>query len=99
MELLDPDAVLRSDAAAVAIGRTRAGHAALKQSPRSRCERAAREPRSSTAFRPRPGCPAVSCAIALLFTFSADRIATIEAVAEPERLATLDLVVAGDAWT
>jgi hypothetical protein len=33
----------------------------------------------------------------LLFTFSADRIASVEAVAEPERLAMLDLVVAGDA--
>jgi hypothetical protein len=37
--------------------------------------------------------------VALLFTFSADRIATIEAVADRERLAALDLVVADDAWT
>jgi len=35
--------------------------------------------------------------VALLFTFSADRITSIEAIAEPERLATLDLVVADDA--
>jgi hypothetical protein len=35
--------------------------------------------------------------VVLLFTFSADRIASVEAVAEPERLAMLDLVVAGDA--
>lgn len=37
--------------------------------------------------------------VALLFTFSTDRIAMIEAVADPERLATLDLVVASDAWS
>jgi hypothetical protein len=36
--------------------------------------------------------------VMLLFKFSADRIASIEAVAEPERLATLDFVVAGDPW-
>ena len=34
--------------------------------------------------------------IALLFWFSADRIVEIEAVATPERLATLDVVIVGE---
>jgi hypothetical protein len=35
----------------------------------------------------------------LPFTFSGDKIATNDAVAESDRPATLDLVVTGDTWT
>ena len=98
VELLDPDALLRcrrrggGDRGTRASTRRRSGRRLLDA--RARRAGRARRRRSAAAWMPRG-----QLRVALLFTFSGDRIATIEAVAEPERLATLDLVVAGDAWT
>ena len=87
-----------ADAAAVAIGapeQVRGAEAVAAFSMRGRGALAALvDGVPAAAWMPRG-----QLRVALLFTFSDDRIATIEAVAEPERLATLDLVVAGDAWT
>ena len=98
LELLDPDAVLRCDAAAVALGGPKQAHGA---------EAVAALMIQACGVQPAliDGAPAAAwlprgqLRVALLFTFSADRIAAIPAVAEPERLATLDLVIVGDAWT
>jgi RNA polymerase sigma factor (sigma-70 family) len=95
VELLDPDVVLRCDAAALALGAEEARGAATVAglAKRARGVQLALIDGAPAAIGLRDGAPR----IALLFTFSADRIATIEVVAEPERLATLDLVVVGDA--
>jgi RNA polymerase sigma factor (sigma-70 family) len=98
VQLLDPDAVLRADAAAVHAGapeQVRGAEAIAAFSMRARGAQAALvDGVPAAAWMPRG-----QLRVALLFTFSGDRIAAIEAVAEPERLATLDLVVAGAAWT
>jgi len=98
VELLDSDVVLRSDAAAVALGAAEEARGA---------ETIASLARRARGVQPAliDGLPAVvglrrgQPHIALLFTFSTDRIAAIEVVAEPERLATFDLVVLGDSST
>jgi RNA polymerase sigma-70 factor (ECF subfamily) len=96
IDLLDPDAVLRLDAAAVAMGgpeEARGAEAVAAFSMRARGARPALvDGDPAAAWMPRG-----QLRVVLLFTFSADRIASVEAVAEPERLAMLDLVVAGDA--
>jgi RNA polymerase sigma factor (sigma-70 family) len=90
VELLDPDVVLRCDAAAVALGAREARGA----------EQVAALARRARGVQPAliDGAPAAigvrggKTRIALLFTFSTDTITAIEIVAELERLATLDLV-------
>jgi RNA polymerase sigma factor (sigma-70 family) len=98
VELLDPDAVLRADAAAVAMGGPEEARGAEAVAAFSKRARGA-QPALVAGVPAAAWLPRGRLRVALLFTFSADRIATIEAVAEPERLATLDLVVAGQAWT
>jgi len=98
VKLLDPDVVLRSDAAAVAVGaieEARGAETIAALARRARGVQPALIDGAPAAVGLRGGRPR----IALLFTFSSDRIAAIEVVAEPERLATLDLVVVGDPST
>ncbi len=92
VDLLDPDAVLRCDAAAVAWGapeEARGAEAVAALARRARGVRPALIDGAPAAVGQSGG----EVRVALLFTFAADRIAAIEAVAEPERLATLDLVM------
>jgi RNA polymerase sigma-70 factor (ECF subfamily) len=92
VELLDPDVMLRSDAAAVRLGATEEARGA---------ETIASLTRRARGVQPAliDGAPAVVGLrrgrphIALLFTFFNNKIVAIEIVAEPERLATFDLVV------
>ena len=70
VELLDPDAVLRCDAAAVALGAPEEVRGAEAVAVDRKTRRAVRSPRSSTALPPRRGCPRGRLRIALLFTFS-----------------------------
>jgi RNA polymerase sigma-70 factor (ECF subfamily) len=96
VELLDPDVVLRADAAAVALGATeeaRGAETVAALAGRARGVQPALIDGAPAAVGVRRGQPR----IALLFTFSTDRIAAIEVVADPERLAALDFVVVGDA--
>jgi len=98
VELLDPDVALRSDAAAVALGaidQARGAETVASLARRARGVQPALIDGAPAAVGLRGGRPR----IALLFTFSADRIVAIEVVAEPERLATLDLVVVGNPST
>jgi RNA polymerase sigma factor (sigma-70 family) len=96
--LLDPDAVLRLDVTAVAMGGPAQANGADAVAAFSMRAREARpvlvDGQPAAAWM-----PAGKLRVVLLFTFSAERIATIEAVAERDRLATLDLVLAGEAWT
>jgi RNA polymerase sigma factor (sigma-70 family) len=95
VELLDSDAVLRCDPAAVEWGAPQEARGA---------ETIAALARRARGLQPVliDGAPAAAglrrgeLRVAMLFTFSADKISAIEAVAEPERLATLDLVVVDD---
>ncbi len=92
VELLDPDVVLRSDAAAVALGvpqEARGAGTVASLARRARGVQPALIDGAPAAVGQRRGQPR----IALLFTFSTNRIAAIEIVAAPEYLATLDLVV------
>jgi RNA polymerase sigma factor (sigma-70 family) len=95
VELLDPDAVLRGDAAAVALGgpeEARGAEAVAGFLVRARGARTALvDGAPALVWMPRG-----QLRVALLFTFSADKVAMIEAIAETERLATLDLVLADD---
>jgi RNA polymerase sigma factor (sigma-70 family) len=95
VELLDPDVALRSDPAAVALGaaaEARGAETIASLARRARGVQLALIDGAPALVGLRHGLPH----IALLFTFSTDKIAAIEVVAEPERLAMLDLVV-GDA--
>lgn len=98
VELLDPDAALRCDPAVVAIGGPEEAHGAETVAAYLRQARGA-QPALVNGAPAAVGLRGGQAGIALLFTFSGDKIAEIEAVAEPERLATLDLVVVGDART
>ncbi|MGO9344053.1 MAG: sigma-70 family RNA polymerase sigma factor [Acidimicrobiales bacterium] len=98
VELLDPDAVLRCDAAAVAFGAPQEARGAEAVAAIAKRARGA-QPALINGAPAGAGIRGGQLRVAMLFTFSADRIATIEAVADPERLATLDLVVVGDAST
>ena len=96
VELLDPDVVLRSDAAAVAFGaveEARGAETIALLARQARGVQPALIDGAPAAVGFRRGQPRV----ALRFTFSTNRIAAIEVVAEPERLATLDLIVVGNA--
>ena len=96
VELLDPDVVLRSDLTAVALGaaeEARGAETVASLARRARGVQPALINGAPAAVGLRRGQPR----IAMLFTFSTDRIAAIEIVAEPERLGTLDLVVVNDA--
>jgi RNA polymerase sigma factor (sigma-70 family) len=95
VELLDPDAVLRADAAAVALGgpeQARGAEAVAGFLVRARGARPALvDGAPALVWMPRG-----QLRVALLFTFSADKVAMVEAVAEPDHLAALDLVLADD---
>ncbi len=96
LELLDPDVVLRSDAAAVALGATaeaRGADTIASLARRARGVQAALVNGAPALIGLRRGQPH----IALLLTFSTDKIAGIEVVADPERLAALDFVVVSEA--
>jgi RNA polymerase sigma factor (sigma-70 family) len=96
LELLDPDVVLRSDVAAVALGaveEARGAETIASLAKRARGVRLALIDGAPAAIAISLGQPR----LALLFTFSTDKIAVIEVVAEPERLTRLDIVVVGDA--
>jgi RNA polymerase sigma factor (sigma-70 family) len=98
VELLDPDVVLRSDAAAVAFGaveEARGAETIASLARQARGVQPALIDGAPAAVGLRGGRPR----IALLFTFSTERITAIEVVADPERLATLDLVIADDPST
>jgi RNA polymerase sigma factor (sigma-70 family) len=93
VELLDPDVVLHSDAAAVAFGaveEARGAETIASLARQARGVQPALVDGAPAAVGLRGGRPRV----VLLFTFGVDKITAIEVVAEPERLATLDLVVA-----
>jgi RNA polymerase sigma-70 factor (ECF subfamily) len=94
VELLDPDAVLRADAAALAIGGPKEARGAEAVAAYSMRARGAR-PVLVDGVPAAAWMPGGTLRVVLLFTFSTDRIAAIDAVAEIERLATLDLVAAG----
>jgi hypothetical protein len=92
VELLDPDVVLRSDAAAIALGaaaEARGAETIASLAKRARGVQLALIDGAPALVGLRQGVPR----IAMLFTFSYDKIASIEIVAEPERLAAVDLVV------
>ena len=95
VELLDPEAVLRADTAAVALGgpeEARGAEAVAGFLVRARGARPALvDGAPALVWMPRG-----QLRVALLFTFSADKVAMVEAIAEPEHLATLDLVLADD---
>ncbi|MGH3025093.1 MAG: sigma-70 family RNA polymerase sigma factor [Gaiellaceae bacterium] len=95
VELLDPDVVVRCDAAALALGaeEARGAETVAATAKRARGVQPALIDGAPAAIGLRSG----ELRIALLFTFSTDRITAIEVVAEPKRLATLDLLVVGDA--
>lgn len=96
VEVLDPDAVLRCDPAVVAIGGPEEARGAETVAAYLRQARGAQPALINGA----PAAVALRAGqlwIALLVTFSRDKIAEIEVVAEAEHLATLDLVVVGDA--
>jgi hypothetical protein len=98
VELLDPDVVLRSDAAAVAFGaveEARGAETIASLARQARGVQPALIDGAPAAVGLRGGRPR----IVLLFTFSTERITAIEVVADPERLATLDLVIADDPST
>jgi RNA polymerase sigma-70 factor (ECF subfamily) len=82
IEVLDPDVVLRADAAAVALGGPEEARGA--------------RPVLVDGVPAAAGMSGGQLRIVLLFSFSADKITAVELIAESERLATLDLVVNGD---
>jgi RNA polymerase sigma factor (sigma-70 family) len=99
--VLDPDAALRADAAAVAIGAPQELRGAEVVAGFSRRARGARS--ATVAGVPSAvWMPGGVLRVVFLFTFANDRIATIELVAEADRLAELELelelVVVGK-WT
>jgi RNA polymerase sigma-70 factor (ECF subfamily) len=93
VELLDPDAVLRCDAAMVALGGPAEARGAAEVATRARQARGARPALID-------GAPAAAwlargqLRVVLLFGFAGGRIATVDAIAQPEHLARLDLVLA-----
>jgi RNA polymerase sigma-70 factor, ECF subfamily len=96
IEVLDPDVVLRADAAASPSGRpvTIRGAAAVAggaraSAPRGRFTRVA-------LVNGTPGlvmAPRGRLVLALVFTYSGDRISQIDVIADPDRLEALDLAV------
>jgi len=96
LEVLDPDVVLRADAAASPSGRpvTIRGAAAVADGARGAATRA-RYGRVAL-INGTPGlvmAPRGRLAIALAFTYSGDKISQIDVIADPGRLAALDLAV------
>ena len=94
--VLDPDVVLTSDAAAVPAGvpRTVRGAQAVARGARAAAERS-RYGRVALV-NGAPGlvmAPAGRLVVALAFTFSEDKISGIDVIANPERLAGLDVAV------
>lgn len=96
--LLDPDAALRLDLTAVAMSGPETAKGADAVAAFSMRARAAR-PVLVDGVPAAAWMPGGKVRVVLLFTFSVDKIAAIEAVAEPGRLAALDLVLADDTWT
>jgi RNA polymerase sigma-70 factor (ECF subfamily) len=95
VKLLDPDVVLRSDAAAVALGAAEEAHGAETIASLARRARGV-QPALIDGVPALVGLRRGEPRIALLFSFSVDAIATIEIVAEPEHLAALDLVIVAE---
>ena len=94
--VLDPDVVLTSDAAAVPAGvpRTVRGAQAVARGARAAAERS-RYGRIALV-NGAPGlvmAPGGRLVVALAFTFSEDKISGIDVIANPERLAGLDIAV------
>jgi RNA polymerase sigma-70 factor, ECF subfamily len=94
--VLDPDVVLTSDAAAVpgGVARTIRGAQAVARGARVAAERS-RYGRVALV-NGAPGlvmAPGGRLVVALAFTFSEDKISGIDVIADPERLASLDLAV------
>ena len=94
--VLDPDVVLNSDAAAVPAGgpRTVRGAQAVARGARAAAERS-RYGRIALV-NGAPGlvmAPRGRLVVALAFTFSEDKITGIDVIADPERLAGLDVAV------
>jgi RNA polymerase sigma-70 factor, ECF subfamily len=96
LAVLDPDVVLRSDAAAVPSGvaGTLRGAAAVAKGARSS---AARSRLSDVALvNGAPGivfAPGGRLAVVLAFAFSGDKISAIDVIADPPRLADVDLAI------
>jgi RNA polymerase sigma-70 factor (ECF subfamily) len=94
--VLDPDVVLRADAAASPSGRslTVRGAAAVASGARAA---SARAPYGRVALiNGTPGlivAPRGRLVLALVFTYSGDTISQIDVIADPDRLAALDLAV------
>jgi hypothetical protein len=96
--VLDPDVVLTSDGAAVPAGgaRTVRGAQAVARGARASAMRS-RYGRIALV-NGAPGlvmAPGGRLVVALAFTFAEDRIIGIDVIADPERLAGLDLAVLG----
>jgi RNA polymerase sigma-70 factor (ECF subfamily) len=94
--VLDPDVVLTSDAAAVpgGVARTIRGAQAVARGARVAAERS-RYGRVALV-NGAPGlvmAPGGRLVVALAFTFSEDKISGIDVIADPERLASLDIAV------
>jgi RNA polymerase sigma-70 factor (ECF subfamily) len=94
--VLDPDVVLTSDAAAVpgGVARTIRGAQAVARGARVAAERS-RYGRVALV-NGAPGlvmAPGGRLVVALAFTFSEDQITGIDVIADPERLASLDIAV------
>jgi RNA polymerase sigma factor (sigma-70 family) len=96
LAILDPDVVLRSDAAATPSGKagTLRGAAAVANGARLS---GARSRLSDVALvNGTPGivfAPQGRLAVALAFTFSGDKISAIDVIADPPRLADVDLAI------
>jgi len=99
LAILDPDVVLRSDAAAVPSGvaATLRGAATVAKGARAS---AVRSRFSDVALvNGVPGivfAPRGQLAVALAFTFSGDKISAIDVIADPPRLADVDLAIFDD---
>jgi RNA polymerase sigma factor (sigma-70 family) len=98
VELLDPDVLLRCDSVAVALGAPAEAHGAKAVAEIMKQARGAQaaliDGAPAAAWLPRG-----QLRVAILFTFSAGKIAAIEALAEPQRLTALDLIVMDDPGT
>jgi RNA polymerase sigma-70 factor (ECF subfamily) len=96
--VLDPDVVLTSDGAAVPAGgaRTVRGAQAVARGARAAAMRS--QYGRLALVNGAPGlvmAPGGRLVVALAFTFAEDRITGIDVIADPERLAGLDLAVLG----
>ncbi len=92
LEVLDPDVVLRADETAVELGAAAEARGAEPVAEFSRFARGARRALVAGAAAA-AWVPGGQLRVVYDFTVAGDRIAAIDLVADPDRLATLDLVV------